>query len=323
VSAQATRKDFLDALFHTYSKVQSGFVMVKSLNRLETKVSTRYFPNVESLGREQYPGDHNVFLGLSPRDKMKPGKEHIKHVTCLWAGLDIGPEGYSGKEKHFSGERVALVALKSFPLPPSIIVRSGIGMHLYWLLRNVTEVTDVQAVEGHLRRISDYFQCRSEVGIDATLRMPDTHNNKSPASSPRCYVEYLDASVRYDLEDFEGLDLRIIIPSKRPPKIPIMPPPRPSRVRVIREPVENPDQVAEPAEAETEIPLPHGVSFASSEDESPRPIPEAKIDRLSPEEMEKLVDHFLNGFSEQMLDKLVDRIVEKLVERLTGPLSRQ
>lgn len=323
MSTQATRKDFLDALFHTYCKVQSGFVMVKSLNRLETKVSTRYFPSVESLWREQYPGDHNVFLGLSPRDKMKPGKEHIKHITCLWAGLDIGPDGYSGKEKHFSGERVALVAVKSFPLHPSIIVRSGIGMHLYWLLRDVTEVTDIQAVERHLRRISDYFQCKSEVGIDATLRMPDTHNNKSPADSPRCYVEYLDASVRYDLEEFEGLDLRIIIPSKKPPKIPIMPPPRPSRVRVMREAVESFDRVMEPAGAEAEIPLPHGVSIPQSEDDSPRPIPETNRERLSPEEMEKLVDQFLDSFSEQMLDKLVDRIVEKLVERLTGPLARR
>ncbi len=323
MSAQATRKDFLDSLFHTYSKEQGGFVMVKSLNRLETKVSTRYFPNVESLSREQYPSDHNVFFGLSPRDKMKPGKEHIRHITCLWAGLDIGPDGYSGKEKHFAGERVALVAMKSFPLAPSIVVRSGVGMHLYWLLRKVTEINDVQAVEQHLRRINDYFQCRSEVGIDATLRMPDTNNNKSPAASPRCYVEHLDTSLRYDLEEFEGLDLRIIIPSKRSPRIPVMPPLRPSRVRVIREPADSPEQVQEPAEVQAEIPLPHGVSFTSSEDESPQQIPQAEGVRLSPEEMQRLVDHFLNGFSEQMLDKLVDRIVGKLVERLTGPLSRR
>lgn len=303
--------------------------MVKSLNRLETKVSTRYFPNTDPLAREQYPGDHNVFFGPSPRDKMKPGKEHIRHITCLWAGLDIGPDGYSGKDKHFANERVALVAVKSFPLAPSIIVRSGIGMHLYWLLRNVTQVNDVQEVERRLRRISDYFQCKSDAGIDAALRMPDTHNNKSPAVSPRCYVEHLDASLRYDLKDFEGLDLRIIIPSKRPPKIPTILPPRPSRVRVIRDSEEIPEPAPEPVEVLAEIAPPQGDALASSEsdisrpDSIPWPVPDPEGLNLSPEAMRRLAEHFVDGFSDNMLDRLADRIVEKLMERLGQVPRRQ
>lgn len=296
--------------------------MVKSLNRLETKVSTRYFPNVDHLAREPYPGDHNVFFGPSPREKMKPGKEHIRHITCLWAGLDIGPDGYSGKDKHFANERLAVAALKSFPLPPSIIVRSGIGMHLYWLLRNVTEAHDISAVEHHLRSINDYFQCRSEVGIDATLRMPDTHNNKNPASSPRCYVAHLDASLRYDLTEFEGLDLRIIIPSKRPPKIPIVTPPRPSRIRVIRENEEVLEPKLQSVEIEAETIPTLTASFAHPEEEKSG-IPQLAEDiGLSPDAMQRLAEHFLNGFSDKMLDKLVDRIVERLVQRL-GQIPRK
>lgn len=323
MSAQTTRKDFLDALFHGYSKEWGGFVMVKSVNRLETKVSTRYFPSVEPLAREQYPGDYNVFFGPSPRDKMKPGKEHIRHITCLWAGLDIGPDGYSGKEKYFVNEGLARAAVKSFPLAPSIVVRSGSGMHLYWLLRTVTPVDDIETVERHLRRISDYFQCKSEVGIDAALRMPDTHNNKSPAASPRCYVEHLDASLRYDLTDFDGLDLRIIIPSKRPPKIPLVLPPRPSRVRVIREPMESPEHVSEAVEGELEIPLPQTLSFSPSEVELPQQAPPSGEVGLSPETMRKLAEQFLDGFSEEMLEKLADRIVEKLMQRLGHAPGKQ
>ncbi len=64
---QFSRKDFLDALFLSYIKNCSGFIMVKSISRNEMKTSTRYFPNTDTLSREQYPDDYNVFFwDLSP-----------------------------------------------------------------------------------------------------------------------------------------------------------------------------------------------------------------------------------------------------------------
>ncbi|MDQ7783604.1 MAG: hypothetical protein RDU20_12040 [Desulfomonilaceae bacterium] len=312
-----SRKDFLDALFLSYMKNCGGFIMVRSVSPNELKTSTRYFPNTETLSREQYADDYNVFFGVCPRQRMKPGKEHIRHITAVWAGLDIGPDGYSGKERHFASEKQALAALKDFPLEPSIVVRSGRGMHLYWLLDNLEPVTDtdVDRVEKTLRRISDYFQCKPEVGIDGVLRLPGTANAKDPVQTKPCYVEHMDATRRYGLEDFQSLDLRIFIPSKRPPK-PFQLPPLPQpRVRVIRNPESWSFQQDEPVV--TVISTDSGIT----ETDTP-PSPEGRPD-LTDRSMEKLTERFLEAFSEEMLDRLADKIVDRLAAKFGGINRKQ
>ncbi len=307
---QFSRKDFLDALFSSYVKNCDGFIMVKSVSRNEQKTSTRYFPNTDTLSREQYPNDHNVYFGTCPREKMKPGKEHIYYITAIWAGLDIGPDGYSGRDRHFASEKQALLALKDFPLKPSILVRSGRGMHLYWLLEDIEAVADVEWLEVMLRRISDYFQCKSEVGIDAVLRLPGTTNAKDPLNTKSCYVEHIDAKQRYKLDDFDELDLRIFIPSKRPPK-PVQLPPLPqSRVRVIREPE------APSFPKEEEIVTVSSVDTVVSEAHEPPSLPPLDRQRdVDPDSLEKLTERFIEVFSDKVLDSLADKIVEKLAKR--------
>lgn len=312
---QISRKDFLDALFLSYIKDRGGFIMVRSVSRNELKTSTRYFPNTDTLAREQYPNDSNVFFGACPREKMKPGKEHIHCITAIWAGLDIGPDGFSGKERHFASEKQAFAALRAFPLEPSITVRSGRGMHLYWLLKDTETVGDAARVEDMLRRISDYFQCRSEVAIDAALRLPGTVNAKDPVQSRPCYVEHLDAKRRYKLDDFEDLDLRIVIPSKRPPKPFQLPPLPQSRVRVIREPEMCPLPREESAVTVTSM-----DTVVAEVEENPHSGPQNT--GLAADSMDKLTERFIEAFSDQMLDRLADKIVEKLAEKF-GAVKRE
>ncbi len=219
MTTRYNRKDFLDALFFNYCRDQSGFILVKIGDRYMVKTSTRYFPNPDTLAREQYADDQNVLFGICPREKMKPGKEFVRYLTAVWAGLDIGPDGYSGKEKHFVSDKQAVIAIRSFPLEPSIVVQSGRGLHLYWLLKEIKEVSDPQGVEAVLRRVSDFFQCPSEVSLEATLRLPETWNPKHPSLPIECRVHHLDSSVRYDFSEFENLDLRVIIPSRKTPRL--------------------------------------------------------------------------------------------------------
>ena len=240
-------------------------------------------------------------FGLCLREKMKPGKEHIRYINCVWATVDVGPDGYSGKEKHFSSDKQAEVAIRDFDLPPSIRVKSGRGTHLYWLLHEPQEITDLEKIESVLRKISNYFQCGSDVGIDATLRLPGTSNPKYSGPGTRCYLEQLEPAMRYSLEDFENLDLRIIIPSKRAPVLPKLPPLPPSRVRVIREP----EQIPQAEIHSPERPIQAGANSNSG--------PPGQIDD---ETIRKLGNHLAEAFSDQFLDRLADRIVERLVTRL-------
>jgi hypothetical protein len=209
--ARFTRKDFLDALFQDYFREREGFIMVKSSRPTDQKTSIRYFPNIEILAKEPYQFDQHVFFGVCPREKMRAEKNHIRYLVALWAGLDLDPEGYSGKHTHFFGHSQAAKAIRSFPLPPSIVVESGRGVHLYWLLKEVTPIADADAVERLLGTINSYFQCKSEVGIDSMLRLPDTSNAKVSSAPTECRVKYLNPDFRYDLIELEQLNLEAAV----------------------------------------------------------------------------------------------------------------
>jgi hypothetical protein len=228
-----TRKDFLDAIFNPYYEQNAGFIIVRTSERSEAKTGTRYFPNSDSLSREQYSSETNVYFGVCPREKMKPGKEHVRYITCLWAGIDIGPDGYSGREKHFRSEEQALMVAMAFPLKPSIIVQSGRGMHLYWLLKRATEIKDPDRIEQLLSKIGNYFQCPFPSGPDAALRLPETWNSKDPFRNAKCVLARMDPNLRYDLEEFQDLDLRIVIPSRRVPRMPQVNLPSPVRISFV------------------------------------------------------------------------------------------
>jgi hypothetical protein len=205
--AKFTRKDFLGALFQDYFRKREGFIMVKSSRHLDPRTSVRYFPNIEILAKEPYQADQQVFFGICPHENMRPDRNSIQYLVALWAGLDLSPEGYSGRQVHFFGHSQAAKAIRSFPFPPSIIVESGWGVHLYWLLRDVTRITDVEAVERLLRKINSYFQCQTAVGVDSMLRLPDTVNGKVSGHLAECRVKYINPDFRYDFQEMGQLSL--------------------------------------------------------------------------------------------------------------------
>lgn len=219
-----TRKDFLEALFAQYYKEHRGFILVKSLKRGDPKMSTRYFPNIEILAKEHYGEERDVYFGICPRERMKAEKEHIHYIVALWADLDIGKEGHENKEIYFEGPQQAAKAIRGFPRAPSIIVESGRGAHLYWLLKEVTPVEDAERIEKLLKNVGEHLQCDTDVNLDTVLRLPETVNTKIPGKPVNCEVKFINANFRYDLQDFENLGQRIVAPAPR-----AVPPP-PSRV---------------------------------------------------------------------------------------------
>lgn len=331
-----TRKDFLEALFHEYFRKREGFVLVKTFRNNDRKTSTRYFPNVEILAKEQYTPDQNVFFGVCPHENMKPDKAYIQYLVAVWAGLDISPEGYSGKQVYFFGQAQAAKAVRSFPLPPSIIVESGAGLHLYWLLKSITPIEDVQALEELLGRINHYFQCGTPVGLESVMRLPGTANCKVPASDVTCRVKYLNTDFRYDLEEFEKLNLGPTESPARSDSFLDSVPESPldlavsAQARVQTGPVESasvkPEITQEPEDFEpdedeyedagsmmaaSEV---NSLTIGSSADESQTVVvlAEESTDLIADEIVDKVVEKLTN----RLMEQLVDQIVEKLAERL-------
>lgn len=204
-------------------------------------MSTRYFPNIEILAKEHYGEERDVYFGICPRERMKAEKEHIHYIVALWADLDIGKEGHEDKEIYFEGPQQAAKAIRGFPRAPSIIVESGRGAHLYWLLKEVTPVEDAERIEKLLKNVGEHLQCDTDVSLDTVLRLPETVNTKIPGKPVNCEVKFINANFRYDLQDFENLGQRIVAPPARPtPPPPSITEPSPPPPTFGEEPEERP-----------------------------------------------------------------------------------
>jgi hypothetical protein len=61
------------------------------------------------------------------------GADQIDGITCLWFDLDIHSDQHDNKPVPANAEE-ARAFIETLPLPPSMIVDSGGGYHLYWIL---------------------------------------------------------------------------------------------------------------------------------------------------------------------------------------------
>ncbi len=208
MNGRFARKEFLEAIFSDYYQEHNGFIIVKTVKRSEDKISLRYFPNLDILAKEQYPDDRDVYFGVCPRERMKPGPEFVKYLLVLWADVNIGSDGHKEGRQDFQGPREAAKAIREFPRPPSIMVSSGHGVHLYWLLATPVELSDQERVKRALDNINEQLGNREESSLDAFMRLPDTVNTKVDQSFVKCKVTFINTGFKYSLLDFEDLGTR-------------------------------------------------------------------------------------------------------------------
>ncbi len=135
----------------------------------------------------------NLYFGVATRDGKAGCKENIVHIPCVWCDVDF---------KDIPREVVAQ-RLKKFPFRPSIIVKSGGGIHLYWFLKEPAEQGDIEAIEDINHRIADQLG-GDHNACDAArvLRVPGTKNRKPEYNpAPLCEVAQ-QSDFYYTLDDF-------------------------------------------------------------------------------------------------------------------------
>lgn len=329
--------------------------MVQAVKRLDHRTSTRFFPSIEILAKEQYHQDQDVFFSVCCREGMKLDRHYVQYVTALWAGLDFSADGFSGKSNYFSSKAHAAKAIRSFPLPPSIIVESGWGVHLYWLLHQMATVSDVARIEQILTKINSYFLCTNPIKIDSMLRLPGTFNCKMPGEVTTCYAKYVNVDFRYTLEEFEKLRVSADgVVSRSGPLIRT-----PSKVVPIHEAGnvatttaqfrvdaegEAGGQAFQDSPSHTLTPGRSSSANASSVTQSIRgyanaSLPEeignvtkmtdteiietvqtdiVEVEELSDTLADDIVNRVVEGLSGKLMDQLADKIVAKLYEKLTN-----
>jgi hypothetical protein len=153
----------------------------------------------------------NLFFGVCPRPRVRADKaHHIRTVRVLWADLD-------GVD---TAEALARCDQAGLP-PPSAVVASGHGAHLYWILAEPYVIDDYapndtsENLSPKAERIQAILKgIRAAIGGDHVqdlariLRLPGSLNYKNARNGQEpvpCGLVHCDPSRRYPLTAFEPL----------------------------------------------------------------------------------------------------------------------
>ncbi len=94
---------------------------------------------------------------------------------------------------------VALPRVRAFPIPPSCIVSSGHGIHVYWLLNEPT--TDMQAVNAIHRGLAHTLKGDYLTAATA-LRLPGSLNSKPDRNNALCQIDTWEPERHYSIAEF-------------------------------------------------------------------------------------------------------------------------
>jgi hypothetical protein len=189
----------------------------------EQHVSTRDLGEVEDfIAKWNRPG-RGLFFCVSTINGKKRNKDSVAEIPGLWADVDF-------KDVKETPDSI-LKRAKALPLPPSIIVRSGNGLHLYWRFKepvtiNIIDGADaIERVEAALKLLADLVGGDMKVThVAALMRLPGTHNSKRDEWKP---VEIETSnSGEFELDEIEDMlairspiVLRKLTPSATPGEI--------------------------------------------------------------------------------------------------------
>jgi len=164
--------------------------------------------------------NHDVYFGVGATNKTldsyeRPKNNDISAIPGLWVDIDVF-HPVAHKTKELPPDIPAALSLLPSELPPSIIVWSGYGLHVYWLFKEPWELESPDERK-HATQLLQSLQAvvrqnaaRQGWKIDTTsdlarvLRVPGTINHKLPDSQVQAQV-IEQSEIRYNPTDIEDL----------------------------------------------------------------------------------------------------------------------
>ena len=200
-----TTIDFFEALFKDSINPHDGYIELRIFNGGQNSPECYFAKSVKEAAAKPFKGD--VYFGVAPRSQKSGKKESVQIVTCLWADVDCGSDGHK-KQNYFSSKDEAIAFIREFEPAPSIIVDSGGGYHLYWLLIEPVSVSDDKVkteIESLNKTLAALVHGDSVHDIARIMRVPGTMNMKIPGNPRPCKIVSLNPDLRYSLDTFKAL----------------------------------------------------------------------------------------------------------------------
>jgi len=199
---QLQREKFFNCIFAEYFKSHKGYIEIREVNQ---RVRQQFFNSAPDLLNKfsQFLG--NVYFGVCPREEKKGDSTTIKYISALWIDIDIAGQGHKKKSIYATKEE-ALSGVEKLKPVPSIIVDSGNGLHLYWLLDKVYSLETKEERQKIELILSGLIR---ETGGDnigdfpRVMRVPQTWNIKERTKAKPCDIIRISEDLKYSLANFE------------------------------------------------------------------------------------------------------------------------
>ncbi|MBA7482715.1 hypothetical protein ES708_21189 [subsurface metagenome] len=209
------------------------FTHTKKGDKIETRQRDHFFIKIKELkdlvriiSNDNFTRDRNVHFGVAPRaiavgGKKQTGSENdVKFLNAIFCDVDCKRESDPG----LPTKKETLPRIEKFELPPSIIVDSGLGYQVFWLLKVPIEIKSKKILlemKGILKGLAQ--KLGGDVAaqdVSHLLRVPGSRNLK-----PECPKEGLEVkTIKFDpnlkygpefkkfmvkIEDLSGVDINI------------------------------------------------------------------------------------------------------------------
>jgi len=150
---------------------------------------------------------YDCYFGVCLRKAQKGDKSSVASISALWADVDA---------KNFSGGKPEVLAqLKKLPpyLFPSVIVDTGHGYHLYWLLRETEPIEspqDILRLEAYMKGLALTLHGDSTSDLSRVLRLPGLVNQKDAKNPCLCHIIHWEPEQRFTPIDFDDYQEEIL-----------------------------------------------------------------------------------------------------------------
>jgi len=191
--SQSSNKDTENYLNKLFERCEHGFIEIRQISK--KRIPTQEWIPLDAESIPKYPEDENIYVGVATRKEGKGDKDGIVEIPAVWSDID-----FKDIDQDEVDRRIA-----AFTLQPSIIVNSGKGYHLYWILNTPAKREDIARIESiNKRLVNNFGGDKGSVDAAHTLRVPGTYNIKY--DPPRLVtLNQTNQDAVYDLNDFDFL----------------------------------------------------------------------------------------------------------------------
>jgi len=207
IDTQLEQKSFFTNL---YKDIDTGFLELRTFH--ESKPNRPVFlpfnEAVYGIGSKlsTFKSGTDIYFGVSIRKTSENGKkENCLYLPALYIDIDVGKTGHN-KPSFFSSKAEAISHLTNINLNPSVIVDSGHGLHIYWLLNkplllDKDSIKDAERLMKHLELLCGGDSVKD---VSRILRVPFTTNWKT-AEGVSSRIINSNYNIRYSLSEIKEL----------------------------------------------------------------------------------------------------------------------